>query len=183
MTPPQRSRVSSGTETQSRTSRGCFFTGKLESLDAVMSVEARIGELLGDPALLRDRDGETPLRRPLVKTEALQAVHYTKGQEYKEHYDNRAGSVHMRAATVLIYANGDCAAGGGTWFPRAEPLVPRGRACSDSRGVRVIPNEGRLIVFWSMDTDGTEDPASLHAAEPVRSGQKWIVTRWLREQP
>ncbi len=26
--------------------------------------------------------------------------------------------------------------------------------------------------------DGTEDLSSLHSAEPVRCGDKWITTRW-----
>lgn len=29
--------------------------------------------------------------------------------------------------------------------------------------------------------DGSEDLASLHAAEPVGEGEKWIVTRWYKE--
>lgn len=45
-------------------------------------------------------------------------------------------------------------------------------------GLRVFPVKGRAIMFWSRLPSGAEDAASLHAAEPVVEGQKWIVTRW-----
>lgn len=45
-------------------------------------------------------------------------------------------------------------------------------------GVRVHPAAGRACIFFSMRADGSEDPASLHAAEPLRLGEKWIATKW-----
>jgi prolyl 4-hydroxylase len=27
------------------------------------------------------------------------------------------------------------------------------------------------------------DAASLHAGEPVTEGEKWVVTKWMRERP
>jgi hypothetical protein len=35
-------------------------------------------------------------------------------------------------------------------------------------------------VFWSV-SGGIEDVRSLHEAEPVIEGEKWIATKWLRE--
>jgi hypothetical protein len=170
----QRSRVSSGTETKSRTSSGCFFTGAHEKHPAVIDIEQRISRLLENTVLRRvDAGGEGGrLRAPLHKTEALQAVQYDVGQEYREHFDNRAGSVHLRAATVIIYL-GDCTHGGATYFPKGLG--------GQKDGIRVRPKRGRCLVFWSRREDGTEDAASLHAAEPVLKGTKWIATRWLRE--
>jgi hypothetical protein len=48
-------------------------------------------------------------------------------------------------------------------------------------GLRVFPRTGRALVFWSKAADGGEDDASLHAAEPVLRGIKYIVTRWMKE--
>jgi hypothetical protein len=33
----------------------------------------------------------------------------------------------------------------------------------------------------SQRADGSEDAASIHAAEVVRRGEKWIATRWMKE--
>ena len=69
-----------------------------------------------------------------------------------------------------------------TW-PNAESihqcsLKKRG---SKSEGLRIYPRRGRAILFWSRLPTGDEDKASLHAAEPIIHGEKWIATRWLRE--
>ena len=60
---------------------------------------------------------------PLVAA-VFQAVHYSPGEFYREHYDNKAGegSPVAREATALIYLN-DTEAGGGTFFPRATGVM------------------------------------------------------------
>ena len=86
----------------------------------------------------------------------------------------------------------DTAEGGSTYFPKAEVDLAALQACpeqlpkkitvgSGGKGVRVYPVQGRAVVFWSKRQDGTEDIASLHAAEAVREGEKWIATRWMKD--
>ncbi|GFH22484.1 Fe2OG dioxygenase domain-containing protein [Haematococcus lacustris] len=45
-------------------------------------------------------------------------------------------------------------------------------------GIRISAVAGRALIFWSALPDGTEDLASLHAAEKVVQGNKWIATRY-----
>lgn len=83
----------------------------------------------------------------------------------------------------------DTDAGGATFFPRAsmplnaESLLPSSPKKRQGRhqGLRIYPKPGRAILFFSRRPDGEEDKASLHAAEPVTMGEKWIATRWLKE--
>lgn len=130
------------------------------------------------------------------------------GEFYAEHYDNKAGGLISRAATIIIYLE-DTPQGGGTYFPRSTGLpqpgssgalplplarsLPEalaaltqqlhGRSCSGGGrpGLRVLPTQGRAVIFWSRLPDGGEDLSSLHSAEPVREGIKWIATRWFKE--
>ena len=73
-----------------------------------------------------------------------------------------------RLATVLMY----CAAadGGGTAFPNAN--------------VHVVPAKGQAVYFHfrGPEPDGVvEDWHTEHSGCPVRSGEKWVVTQWLRD--
>ncbi|KAG2492422.1 hypothetical protein HYH03_009365 [Edaphochlamys debaryana] len=189
-----RSRVSTGAETPSRVSRSTFFTGDSARLGPVLAVEARIQQLMERPEVT---GGGRPT---LVKSEALQVVCYQDGGFYAEHYDNKAGGVVTRAATIIIYLD-EPRSGGGTYFPKSTGL-PRVGALAASPGclgrlpaltqqlhtmrvarpgLRVLPAKGRALIFWSRLADGSEDLASLHSAEPVRGGTKWICTRWFKE--
>eukprot|EP00216_Chloropicon_sp_CCMP2111_P006776 CAMPEP_0198239760 /NCGR_PEP_ID=MMETSP1446-20131203/5070_1 /TAXON_ID=1461542 ORGANISM="Unidentified sp, Strain CCMP2111" /NCGR_SAMPLE_ID=MMETSP1446 /ASSEMBLY_ACC=CAM_ASM_001112 /LENGTH=495 /DNA_ID=CAMNT_0043922397 /DNA_START=440 /DNA_END=1927 /DNA_ORIENTATION=+ len=193
----QRSRVATGTETPSRTSHGTFLTGRKESEAVVMKVEEKIARCLKERDILKD--GQST-RKPLVKSEALQVVRYRPGEFYKEHYDNKAGNASHRAATFMIYLS-DVEAGGSTYFPRSSgrPVVGTvseevktqsgiSKVCfwnssgkSSPLGLRIYPKQGRAILFWSRLPTGSEDMSSIHAAETVLSGEKWILTRWMRE--
>jgi hypothetical protein len=92
----------------------------------------------------------------------------------------------------MLLLRSDTIDGGSTYFPKAEVNVAALQSCpeqlpkkitvgADGRGVRVYPVQGRAVVFWSKRQDGTEDIASLHAAEVVRKGEKWIATRWMKD--
>jgi len=37
--------------------------------------------------------------------------------------------------------------------------------------------------FRNCFADGRVDDRSLHAGEPVKQGEKWVVTKWFREKP
>lgn len=49
------------------------------------------------------------------------------GEFYAEHYDNRAGGVITRAATIIVYLD-DTSEGGATYFPRSTGLPEDGAA-------------------------------------------------------
>lgn len=97
---------------------------------------------------------------------------------YTAHYDNKQGCT-RRAATFMMYLT-DVDAGGATHFPKAVPLTVRERSAAvNAAGIRIWPKRGRALVFWSV-TGGVEDPRSLHEAEPIVEGEKWIATKWLQ---
>lgn len=103
-------------------------------------------------------------------------LHYGIGGEYKPHYDyfdpstpgglyhyNRGG---QRVASFIVYLNTP-EAGGETVFPKAK--------------LRVKPEKGKALLFYNVDPEGKEDPMSFHGGAPVIAGEKWIITRWLRQ--
>lgn len=111
----------------------------------------------------------------LVDAERLIVLRYEPGQEYRPHRDYlppttlardrpKAGN---RARTICVYLN-DVEDGGETVFPVA--------------GVEIAPRAGTAVVFDNLRADGTPDPDSLHAGNPVRRGVKWLATLWLRER-
>jgi len=115
------------------------------------------------------------LRWPYEKGEALQVLRYRVGQEYKPHFDYvdptqpgagpflaRGG---QRVGTFLMYLNTP-QDGGGTNFPDA--------------GIEIAAHKGSAL-FFSYDRP---DPNTLtrHGGMPVRAGEKWVATKWLRAE-
>jgi len=143
---------------QDRTSHGMFYTrGENE---VVRRIEARIARLLNWPA----KNGE-----------GLQVLRYRRGAQYKPHYDyfnptepgtatilRRGG---QRVASLIMYLR-EPEEGGATVFPDI--------------GLRVRPQQGSAVFF----SYALAHPASLtlHGGEPVKAGEKWIATKWLRER-
>jgi prolyl 4-hydroxylase len=113
---------------------------------------------------------------PVDHGEGLQVLRYGVGAEYRAHFDyfppSQTGSaVHMarggqRVATLVLYLN-DVGAGGETFFPDA--------------GVSVAPKRGGAVYFRYMNGARQLDPLSLHGGAPVLEGEKWIMTKWVRE--
>ena len=141
-----------------RTSSGMFFERGENAV--VQKLEARIARLLD---------------WPLENGEGLQVLHYQPGAEYKPHYDyfdpaepgtpsilRRGG---QRVATLLVYLNTPTA-GGGTTFPDAH--------------LQVAAQRGNAVFFSYARPH--PDTRSLHGGAPVRDGEKWIATKWLRER-
>lgn len=100
--------------------------------------------------------------------ERLQLVHYARGEKYTPHHDFvMPGLVAMqpsRFATVLFYLNDDME-GGETSFPiwlNAE----------SPEALKVKPERGKAVLFYSLLPDGNYDERSLHAAEAVTKGEK-----------
>lgn len=99
--------------------------------------------------------------------ESLSVLRYTPGQEYRPHFDAMTRSANNRVKTVILYLNHGYV-GGETGFPKI-PLT-------------VTPRQGDALIFDGLDAQGAVHPLSLHAGLPVRQGQKWIMTRWIRER-
>jgi prolyl 4-hydroxylase len=140
-----------------RTSDGMFFQRGENAL--VAAIEARIANLLD---------------WPVEKGEGLQVLHYGPGNEYEPHYDYfdpaepgtavivaRGG---QRVATVLMYL-AEPERGGETVFPDI--------------GLRVAPKRG-CALFFSYDRPHPSTKTR-HGGAPVIAGEKWVATKWLRE--
>ncbi|MBL8334346.1 MAG: 2OG-Fe(II) oxygenase [Rubrivivax sp.] len=141
-----------------RTSDGMFF-GRAET-PLIERIERRLAKLL---------------RWPVERGEGLQVLHYRPGAEYKPHHDwfdpGRPGSGPVlarggqRVATVVMYLNTP-AAGGATVFPDA--------------GLDVAAVKGNAV-FFAYERPSA-DTRTLHGGAPVRAGEKWVATKWLRER-
>ncbi|MGU3390917.1 prolyl hydroxylase family protein [Sphingomonas sp. M1A8_2b] len=137
-------------------------TGDLSALDpAVIEVERRIAALTG----LDGRHGEP-----------LQGQRYAVGQEFKGHtdyfeptgvdYDRYCGVVGNRTWTVMIYLNRP-EAGGATRFKAIDKVIQ--------------PETGKLLAWNNRRADGSLNAATLHQGMKVRSGVKYVITKWFRE--
>ncbi|MFL9868839.1 2OG-Fe(II) oxygenase [Paraburkholderia fungorum] len=114
---------------------------------------------------------------PVENGEGLQILHYGTTGEYRPHFDyfppDQAGSaVHtaqggQRVATLVIYLN-DVPDGGETIFPEA--------------GMSVAARQGGAVYFRYMNGQRQLDPLTLHGGAPVLGGDKWIMTKWMRER-
>lgn len=110
--------------------------------------------------------------------EPIQGQRYAVGQEFKQHTDyfEPDGPDYARYCTVsgqrtwtaMIYLN-DPAAGGATRFKVIDKIVQ--------------PETGKIVAWNNRRADGTPNPATLHAAMKVRSGVKYVITKWFRERP
>lgn len=98
--------------------------------------------------------------------EALQALRYLPGQEYRPHFDWVGGAPNPRILTALVYLNEDYE-GGETEFVRT--------------GLKVRGSTGDALLFSNAQVDGHGDPLAEHAGLPVTNGTKHLATRWIRD--
>nr|WP_321167588.1 2OG-Fe(II) oxygenase [uncultured Roseateles sp.] len=144
-----------------RSSEGTYFN--LCEDEFITRLDQRIARLMG---------------HPLAHGEGLQILRYGVGGEYRPHHDyfppeDPGSAPHLaqggqRVATLVVYLN-DVPAGGATAFPDA--------------GLHVLPRKGSAVMFRYVDALGRLDPLTLHAGEPVTEGEKWIMTKWVRQAP
>ncbi len=140
-----------------RTSEGMFFSRGETPL--IAHVEARIAALLN---------------WPVDRGEGLQVLRYGPGAEYRPHHDYfdpaQPGSTSVlrrggqRVATLVIYLKAP-ARGGATVFPDVD--------------LDVAPVRGSAV-FFSYDKPHAST-RTLHGGAPVFEGEKWVATKWLRE--
>lgn len=119
----------------------------------------------------------TALQLPVAIFEPPQILHYAVGQEFVPHYDfldpqhpDQAAALAQagqRMGTFLVYLNGEFE-GGETNFPKTE-LKFRGSA-------------GDALFFANVTPEGQPDPRTLHAGLPPTSGEKWVMSNWIRDR-
>lgn len=102
----------------------------------------------------------------VTQGEPLHVLRYRGGQQYRPHMDALPAVGNQRIMTAILYLN-DSFEGGETLFTR--------------RAVQVKPRRGRLLIFANVDDGARVAPLSEHAGLPVTHGEKWIVTRWIRQ--
>ena len=114
--------------------------------------------------------------KPVSHGEFLAMLRYAPGHEYKPHHDyleqdrddySKIEQSGQRALTVLIYLN-DGYEGGETNFPQLN-LSYKGAA-------------GDCLAFQNCDDAGDGIAESLHAGLPVKLGEKWLATLWVRQK-
>ena len=143
-----------------RTSWGMFF--RLGENDFIARLDRRLSRVMNLPP----ENGE-----------GLQVLHYPTGAGSEPHHDylqpgnaanresiQRSG---QRVSTLVTYLN-DVPAGGQTIFA--------------ALGWATSPLRGNAVYFEYADDRGLVDPRSLHASAPVTQGEKWVVTKWMRQR-
>ena len=115
---------------------------------------------------------------PFENQEDTMILRYRPGEAYEEHFDfvdprvpafaHELATQGQRIATVLIYLN-DGYSGGETNFPKV--------------GWRVRGGQGDALAFRSVTANGEPDLRTLHAGLPPRDGEKWILSKWIRDRP
>ena len=162
-----------------RTSQSTFLASRKPYLKAI---DARTASLV---------------RVPIKHQEHVQVLRYGKTEKYDAHHDyfdpihyrndpstlrTIAHGKKNRMATVFWYLT-DVPKGGETNFPRYDKAPQPVSMTRCSVGLKVKPQRGKVIIFYSMTPDGGLDPLSLHAACPVEEGIKWAANKWVWNAP
>ena len=121
---------------------------------------------------------------PYANMEPLQITEYTKGKEYRPHYDwfddDKKGTCGkgQRTKTVFIYIKGledqgGEACGGATSF------------LSLKRPLKIYPVSGTAVMWKNTIKCGVEDTRTLHAVEPplCEYAHKIGMNAWFRDRP
>ena len=135
---------------------------KLSETPLVQRLEARIAALT---------------HWPVAKGEGLQVLHYSTGAEYVPHYDffapEQPGSQFslkrggQRVATLIVYLN-TVEEGGETIFPKLN--------------LKVKAIQGNALYFSYTNSKNELDRNTFHGGAPVVQGDKWIMTKWMRQE-
>lgn len=155
-----------------RTSSGTFISASQDSTGTLNQIERKISRATMIP---RDHG------------EAFNVLRYEIGQKYASHYDvfnpaEYGPQKSQRVASFLLYLS-DVEEGGETMFPFENGSnMDIGYDYHMCIGLKVKPRQGDGLLFYSVLTNGTIDPTSLHGSCPVIKGEKWVATKWVRDQ-
>ncbi len=144
-----------------RTSDSMFF--RLGETPLIAALDARLSAIMN---------------APVNHGEGLQVIRYGVGAQVTPHFDflipshgdneqslRRSG---QRTSTLIVYLN-DVEMGGETVFPET--------------GLSICARRGQAIYFEYCNSANQLDPLSVHAGAPVLAGEKWALTKWMRQRP
>jgi prolyl 4-hydroxylase len=143
-----------------RTSVGMFF--RLEEDALIARLDRRFSEIMN---------------LPVEHGEGFQVLHYPTGAVNTPHFDflqpanpaNQASIARsgQRVSTLIAYLN-EVEDGGETVFPAA--------------GWSVSPQPGSAVYFEYCNRFGQVDPRTVHGSNAVARGEKWVLTKWMRQR-
>ncbi|KAI9181834.1 hypothetical protein LWI28_019115 [Acer negundo] len=102
---------------------------------------------------------------PHMHGEAFNVLRYEIGQKYDSHYN---------AFNPNEYGPQTSQRGGSN--------MNSGYDFRKCIGLKVKPQRGDGLLFYSLFPNGTIDQTSLHGSCPVIKGEKWVATKWIRDQ-
>ncbi|KAG4212809.1 hypothetical protein ERO13_A01G008500v2 [Gossypium hirsutum] len=154
-----------------RTSSGTFISASEDESRTLDLIEKKIAKVTSIPQ---------------SHGEAFNVLRYEIGQKYDSHYDAFNPSEYgpqssQRVASFLLYLC-DVEEGGETMFPFENGMSVEGYDYRQCVGLKVKPRRGDGLLFYSLFLNGTIDPTSLHGSCPVIKGEKWVATKWIRDQ-
>lgn len=124
---------------------------------------------------------------PRSHGEAFNVLRYEIGQRYHAHFDafnpaEYGPQKSQRVASFLLYLS-DVEEGGETMFPFENGMnMDNSYDFRNCIGLKVKPRRGDGLLFYSLFPNGTIDPTSIHGSCPVIKGEKWVATKWIRDQ-
>ncbi|XVE93479.1 hypothetical protein REPUB_Repub01dG0196300 [Reevesia pubescens] len=101
---------------------------------------------------------------PQSHGEAFNVLRYEIGQKYDSHYD---------AFNPSEY---------GPQSSQRNDTRIKGYDYKQCAGLKIKPRKGDGLLFYSLFLNGTIDRTSLHGSCPVIKGEKWVATKWIRDQ-
>ena len=114
---------------------------------------------------------------PFENQEDTMVLRYLPGETYDDHYDFVDPRVPhfqrelelrgQRIATVLIYLNED--------YTRGETEFPE-------LGWRYRGSQGDALGWRNVTAAGLPELRTLHAGRPPASGEKWLLSKWIRDR-
>lgn len=155
-----------------RTSSGMFISSSEDKTGILDLIEEKIAKAI---------------MIPRTHGEAFNVLRYEIGQSYHSHYDAFDPSQYgpqksQRVASFLLYLT-DVEEGGETMFPfESGQNMDANYDFRKCTGLKVKPRRGDGLLFYSLFPNGTIDPTSLHGSCPVIRGEKWVATKWIRDQ-
>eukprot|EP01120_Amphizonella_sp_Union-15-10_P016240 TRINITY_DN84_c0_g1_i1.p1 TRINITY_DN84_c0_g1~~TRINITY_DN84_c0_g1_i1.p1 ORF type:complete len:262 (-),score=44.11 TRINITY_DN84_c0_g1_i1:124-909(-) len=104
------------------------------------------------------------LRQTPAGIELPNHVDYFYGPDSEQYIGDQGN----RLASVIIFLE-EPEQGGEVYFPEAKIKIP----CK----------KGDALLYFNLKADGSLDEASVHSFAKVVKGNKWTLTKWLRQSP